>query len=60
MLTEKKQRYTDLLEIFIQLDVDMKVLKEKDDAIGKVEGDPATVREKETSIEVVVILLCFT
>lgn len=34
------------------MDKQIDILKNKDDKIGKVEGDPAAVRAKETLIEV--------
>ena len=35
-----------------ELDRQIDILKDKGDKIGKVEGDPAAVRAKETLIEV--------
>ena len=49
---EKKQKLVDLNKTYQELDKQINVLKQKDDKIGKVEGDPVEVRAKETQIEV--------
>ena len=54
--SERKQKLADLKRIYKELDRQIDILKEKDDKIGKVEGDPATVRAKETLIEVALYL----
>lgn len=49
---DKRQRLVKLQTTYSDLDRRINVLKDRDDKIGKVEGDQATVRSKETEIEV--------
>ena len=54
---EKKQKLATLKKTYQDLDRQIDILKDKDDKIGKVEGDPAGVRAKETLIEVKLSLI---
>ncbi|CAB4006965.1 dystonin-like isoform X1, partial [Paramuricea clavata] len=51
---ERKQKLATLKKTYQDLDKQIDILKDKDDKIGKVEGDPAAVRAKETLIELLV------